>query len=110
MVGKPETKNTCFALGTFITENAVAFRRAFTLKKGVHTFALETLSEETSEELLAKLTDGGTSVVVYDEGVRHFDPIGVLLLHPQWPAAPRFGTTVGTKLAATHCWTWYSKH
>lgn len=37
------------------------------------TFALQALAEKTLEQLLASLANGGPSVAMYKEGVRHLD-------------------------------------
>lgn len=52
------------------------------------TFALHALAEETFEQTLAVLADGGTSVGVNGEGVRHLDPGLLHLIHPNRPSAP----------------------
>jgi len=66
----------------------------------VFTFTLKTLSEQPLEQFLAQLTDGRSRVVVNDERVRHFDATRVLLLHPQWPTAPRLGAARARLLLA----------
>lgn len=52
------------------------------------TFALHALAKEALEQALAVLADGGPSVGVNGEGVRHLNPSQHHLLHPDGPAAP----------------------
>lgn len=55
--------------------------------KGEKTFALHPLAEETLEQALAVLADGGTSVSVDGKGVRNFDSTQDHLLHPDGTTA-----------------------
>lgn len=50
--------------------------------KGEITFALHPLAEETLQQALAVLADGGTGVSVDGKGVRNFDSTQDHLLHP----------------------------
>lgn len=50
--------------------------------KGEITFALHPLAEETLQQALAVLADGGTSISVDGKGVRNFDSTQDHLLHP----------------------------
>lgn len=51
------------------------------------TFALHPLAEETLQQALAVLADGGTRVCVDGKGVRNFDSTQHHLLHPDGTAA-----------------------
>ena len=53
----------------------------------VVTLALHPLAEESLQQPLAELADGGTSVRVHGEGVRDLHPAQDHLLHPDGAAA-----------------------
>lgn len=66
----------------------IHFRPRYPLKgknpiiKGEITFALHPLAEETLQQALAVLADGGTSISVDGKRVRNFDSTQDHLLHP----------------------------
>lgn len=67
------------------------------------TFTLKTLSEQSLEQFLAQLTDRRSRVIMHDQRVRHFNPTGIFLFHPQGAPTPRLGTASARLLLIGRC-------